>query len=135
MEMSHSVEGRVPFLDHNLVEAVVKMPVTQKINGMTEKYLLREAAKPVLTNTVYRRQKHPFLAPPVLTQLNGPLFSLMQDTLRSQSFVHVPFYDRKKIVDLMDRLPSMDESSRAAMDPILTMALSFCVLQSRLQVS
>ena len=64
MEMAHSVEGRVPFLDHHVVELVRDLPVSQKIRGMTEKYVLREAARPVLTATVYGRQKHPFLAPP-----------------------------------------------------------------------
>lgn len=37
MEMAHSIEGRVPFLDHNLVELVVSQPTNQKIRGMTEK--------------------------------------------------------------------------------------------------
>ena len=38
MEMAHSIEGRVPFLDHHLVEVVRSQPVSQKIRGMTEKY-------------------------------------------------------------------------------------------------
>ena len=45
MEMAHSVEGRVPFLDHHVVELLCAMPVRQKIRGMTEKYVLREARK------------------------------------------------------------------------------------------
>src|SRR5262249_49945892 len=52
MEMAHSVEGRVPFLDHHVVELVRDLPVAQKIRGMTEKYVLREAARPVLSATV-----------------------------------------------------------------------------------
>ena len=64
MEMAHSVEGRVPFLDHHVVEVIRSQPVNQKIRGMTEKYVLREAARDVITDTVYRRQKHPFLSPP-----------------------------------------------------------------------
>ena len=63
MEMAHSVEGRVPFLDHHVVE-LRSHAGAQKIRGMTEKYVLREAARPVLTETVYGRQKHPFLTPP-----------------------------------------------------------------------
>ena len=61
MEMAHSVEGRVPFLDHHVVELCRDLPVRQKIRGMIEKYVLREAARPVLTATVYGRHKHPFL--------------------------------------------------------------------------
>ena len=64
MEMAHSIEGRVPFLDHHVVEVIRSQPVSQKIHGMTEKYVLREAVRDVITDTVYRRQKHPFLSPP-----------------------------------------------------------------------
>ncbi len=64
MEMAHSVEGRVPFLDHKVVEVLCAQPVHQKIHGMTEKYVLREAVRDVITETVYNRQKHPFLSPP-----------------------------------------------------------------------
>jgi asparagine synthetase B (glutamine-hydrolysing) len=42
MEMAHSIEGRVPFLDHKLVEVIRSQPVNQKIRGMTKKYVLRE---------------------------------------------------------------------------------------------
>jgi hypothetical protein len=38
-----------------------------KIRGATEKYLLREAAKPVITEKVYRREKHPFHTPLMTT--------------------------------------------------------------------
>lgn len=64
MEMAHSIEGRVPFLDHKVVETVARQPITQKVCGMTEKFVLREAMKDVITDTVYRRQKHLFLNPP-----------------------------------------------------------------------
>src|SRR5262249_53413717 len=60
MEMAHSVEGRVPFLDHHVVEVIQAQPVAMKIRGLTEKFALREAARDVITDTVYKRQKHPF---------------------------------------------------------------------------
>ena len=71
VEMAHSVEGRTPFLDHKLAEAVAKMPVAMKINGMTEKHVLREAARPYLPAAVYGRRKQPFLAP---AEAGGALF-------------------------------------------------------------
>lgn len=64
MEMAHSIEGRVAFMDHHVAEYLHQVPVSMKIKGMTEKYILREATKDVLTETVYNRQKHPFLSPP-----------------------------------------------------------------------
>jgi asparagine synthase (glutamine-hydrolysing) len=43
MEMAHSVEGRLPFLDHRVVEVARDLPISQKIRGITEKFMLREA--------------------------------------------------------------------------------------------
>jgi asparagine synthase (glutamine-hydrolysing) len=64
MEMAHSVEGRVPFLDHHVAEYVAGLPIRHKIRGMREKHVLREAVRDVVTPEVYNRQKHPFAAPP-----------------------------------------------------------------------
>ena len=105
MEMAHSVEGRLPFLDHHVVEAVAKMPVSVKINGMTEKWVLREAARPVITDTVYRRQKHPFMSPPSTVQQDGKLYTMLQDTLRSSLLDGPGIYDRAKVVQDARRDP------------------------------
>jgi asparagine synthase (glutamine-hydrolysing) len=131
MEMAHSIEGRVPFLDHHVVECVCRAPVSLKIRGVTEKYLLREAAKPVITDTVYRRQKHPFLAPPVTMLPSEPFYRMLQDTLRGATLASVPFYDQKKVVALLDRLPTMSETDLIGWDPILMSVLSACVIQKR----
>ena len=131
MEMGHSVEGRVPFLDHHVVEVVRSQPVTQKINGMTEKYVLREAVRDVVTDTVYRRQKHPFLSPPATLNPQGKLHAMVQDTLRGKALASVPFFDQKKVVDLLDRLETMDEDSRVANDQVVMILISACILQER----
>ena len=126
MEMAHSVEGRVPFLDHRVVELCRDLPVRQKIRGMIEKHVLREAARPVLTATVYGRHKHPFLAPPAALAREGRLYELMQDTLRGPTLAALPFFDRAKVVALLDALPALDEGSRTASDPALMILLSAC---------
>jgi asparagine synthase (glutamine-hydrolysing) len=131
MEMAHSVEGRVPFLDHHVVECVCRAPVSLKIRGLTEKYLLREAAKPLITETVYRRQKHPFLSPPVTTVPTERFHQMMQDTLRGPVLAWLPFYDQKKVVALLDQLPAMSDSDRVGWDPALMSVLSACVIQER----
>jgi asparagine synthase (glutamine-hydrolysing) len=135
MEMAHSVEGRVPFLDHHVVELICSMPVRQKIRGMTEKYVLRQAARPVITDTVYRRQKHPFLSPPATLNQEGRLSEIMQDTLRGPVMASLPFFDRRKVVDLLDTLPSLDDGARTAIDQMLMLILSACVLQDRFKLA
>jgi asparagine synthase (glutamine-hydrolysing) len=129
MEMAHSIEGRVPFLDHHVAEIAIRTPVHQKIRGTVEKHVLREAAKHVLTDTVYRRQKHPFFAPPATVTPGTRLYQMMQDTLRS-SIGSVPFYDAARVVALLDRLPSMDAAMRSSIDPVIVSMLSIVSLQA-----
>jgi len=135
MEMAHSVEGRVPFLDHHVVEVIRSQPVNQKIRGMTEKYVLREAARDVITDTVYRRQKHPFLSPPATLDPQKRLSVFVQDTLRGPVLGSIPFFDQKKVVDLLDSLDRMDEGSRVANDQVLMTVVSACVLHERFKLA
>jgi asparagine synthase (glutamine-hydrolysing) len=131
MEMAHSVEGRVPFLDHHVVELVRDLPISQKIRGVTEKYVLREAARPVLSATVYARQKHPFLAPPAALAPGDRLYELVQETLRGSVMDSLPFYDQGKVVALLDGLPALGDDARTAFDSVLMILLSACCLHQR----
>jgi asparagine synthase (glutamine-hydrolysing) len=131
MEMAHSIEGRVPFLDHHVVETICRQPVNQKIRGMTEKYVLREAVRDVITDTVYRRQKHPFLSPPATLNPEETFSTYVQDTLRGPVMASIPYFNQKKIVCLLDRLHSMDTGARTASDQILMPLVSMCVLHER----
>jgi len=128
MEMAHSIEGRVPFLDHHVVEVVRSQPVNQKIRGMTEKYVLREAVRDVITDTVYHRQKHPFLAPPATLNPQQRLSSLVQDTLRGNVLAAIPYFDRRKVINLLDRVETMNEDERVVFDQVLMLLVSACVL-------
>jgi asparagine synthase (glutamine-hydrolysing) len=128
MEMGHSIEGRVPFLDHHVVECICRQPVSMKIRGMTEKYVLREASRDVITDAVYRRQKHPFLSPPATLNPDETFNIYVQDTLRGPVLRSMPFFDQRKVVSLLDRLNEMDAGERTAWDQILMPIMSMCVL-------
>ena len=131
IEMAHSIEGRLPILDHKVVELVRNMPVSLKIKGLNEKYALREAARPFITNTIYNRQKHPFLSPPASLNPNEPLYQLTQDKLRSSTMASLPFYNQAAVIQLLDQLPAMSEQQSLRIDPVLMKMLSACVLQER----
>ena len=132
MEMGHSVEGRVPFMDHHVAEYLQNVPVSLKIRGMTEKYILREAVKDVITDTVYRRQKHPFLSPPATHHPDAPLHQLMQDTLRSTVARDVPFLDQRKMIALLDSLPGADIGAATVSDQTLMIAMSYVFMHEGL---
>jgi len=134
MEMAHSIEGRVPFLDHIVVEMARKIPTNIKIKGMTEKYPLREAVRPYITDEVYRRQKHPFLSPPATLKREGRLSQLLRDSVASASFKHQPFFDQQRVMSFIETADNGAYEEKAASDVVLTAILSAHVLQQRFQL-
>jgi asparagine synthase (glutamine-hydrolysing) len=132
MEMAHSIEGRTPFLDHPLVDLVCQMPVSMKVRGMTEKFVLREAAKPFLTDTVYKRQKHPFMAP---FELKGRMRELVDDTLRGPVLGWLPFFDRAKVLHMLDNVPAGGPEVRGPHFATLMVLTSICILHERYKMA
>ena len=63
MSMAASIESRVPFLDHKLVEFAVSLPDAWKLSGLTTKRVLREAMKTVLPASILNRPKMGFPVP------------------------------------------------------------------------
>ncbi len=134
MEMAHSIEGRLPFLDHKVGEFLQRVPLDMKIRGQVEKYLLREATRDVLTETVYRRQKHPFLAPHGSFANGSRLFDLAQDTLRSPAVDSVPFFDAPRVRAVADSLLRATPEERRIAEPRLLFLMSVVFLHQRLGV-
>ena len=63
MAMANGVETRFPFLDHRLVEFAATLPPEMKLKGLTEKHILREAARGLLPSEIGTRPKQPYRAP------------------------------------------------------------------------
>jgi asparagine synthase (glutamine-hydrolysing) len=63
MSMAASIESRVPFLDHHLVEFAAQLPPRMKLRGLTTKWILREAVKPLLPPAILTRRKMGFPVP------------------------------------------------------------------------
>jgi asparagine synthase (glutamine-hydrolysing) len=72
MAMANSIEARYPFLDIGLVEFCRKIPADFKLNGFTEKAILKKAAKSLLPAEIVAREKFGFVAKgsPSLLQAN-----------------------------------------------------------------
>ncbi len=63
MSMAASIESRVPFLDHKLVEFAARLPVKMKLRGLTTKHILREAMRDRLPREILTRRKMGFPVP------------------------------------------------------------------------
>ena len=78
MTMAHGVEARTPFLDHELVEWALRLPLHLKVDRSTGKILLKKIAERYLSAAVVHRPKHPFDVP-VGKWLRGRLRGSMND--------------------------------------------------------
>ena len=63
MSMAASLESRVPFLDHTLVEFTARLPERMKLRRLTTKYILRRSMKGVLPEPILTRRKMGFPVP------------------------------------------------------------------------
>ncbi|KAJ7457818.1 putative asparagine synthase [Mycena latifolia] len=151
-DMASSVESRVAFLDHHLVEYVTHLPPSVKIMPLAgdqprtwhfvEKWILRQAVKPFVTEELYVRKKVPFNPPPsdrpAPTGELLPLQVLLKNRITQANverlgFIHWPFVRDA----LSDYLESPQFPSHGAMDErarLLLTVLSYIVLQERFHV-
>ena len=83
--MANSLETRVPFLDHELVEFAATIPGNFKVKGGVPKYVLRRTLSDSLPRETVNRPKHG-LTVPLAEWCRGQLRELIYDTLTSRSF-------------------------------------------------
>ena len=72
MFFSHSVEGRHPFLDLELLTFVTQIPDKYKLNGANEKYILKKAGQGIVPKEILKRKKFPFQAPGMSSVVSQP---------------------------------------------------------------
>ena len=100
--MSVSIEPRVPFLDHLLVELTMNLPMELKAEGGIAKGLFKEAVRGVLPDDVIDRPKMGFGAP-MVQWLRGDFGAAMRAELLSSRFFERFPANRRAIVDMLDR--------------------------------
>lgn len=82
--MAHSIEGRFPFLDHNLVELAYSIPSHLKMRGREQKYILRRVAEKYIATECLLMKKKGF-GLPLKQWMRGPLKPLVIDSLQKLS--------------------------------------------------
>lgn len=100
--MANSVESRVPFLDHRIVELVTTMPPSLKFKGAEMKYILKRAMKDILPPRIYnRKDKMGFPVPLHLWAKKG-LKSFLKDLLLSSASRNRGIFDPAGLERLID---------------------------------
>jgi len=95
--MAFSVEARVPFLDHRLIEYVFSLPANQRIKNGWTKYVLRNAMRNVLPEEIRtRRDKIGFATPEKKWLIENK--EKINEILKSQSFMRRKYFDQKEVM-------------------------------------
>jgi asparagine synthase (glutamine-hydrolysing) len=100
MSMAASVEGRVPLLDHKVVEFAATLPYRLKLSGLQTKRLLRSAVKGLLDPELLKRPKTAFRVP-MAEWLRGPLSAVVRDTFASRAMRNRGFFEPSALDSLL----------------------------------
>jgi asparagine synthase (glutamine-hydrolysing) len=101
MTMAASVEGRVPFLDHELVEYAFSLPADVKVRGLTRKWQIRQIARKYLPSTIIDRAKVGFRLP--LTQwFRGRLRQMCYDRICATDGLLAQALSRNQLQKVLD---------------------------------
>jgi asparagine synthase (glutamine-hydrolysing) len=86
--MAFSIESRVPFLDHRLVEFAFQLKTNDKVKGTETKYILRKSLHGILPEAIEnRKDKKGFVTPGENKWLRGPLKHLLDIDLDKMDFL------------------------------------------------
>jgi len=129
MSMAASIESRVPFLDHVLVEFTARIPAQYSIKGMAGKFVLKQAVEDLLPKSIIYRQKMGFptpwaywLAGPQLDELERMLLeprTLERGLFRQEAVKQIFTEHRSKVRDHGNkiwRLTNLEVWQRVAID-------------------
>jgi asparagine synthase (glutamine-hydrolysing) len=98
--MACSLEIRAPFLDHELVEFVMRLPPILKLKGLTSKYILKKAMKNRLPDEIIDRPKKGF-GVPIAKWVKGPLRELFGDLLSPDRIEREGFLNPEYVTSLL----------------------------------
>lgn len=104
MLMAHSVEGRFPFLDCDVVELANALPDHYKLRGLDEKHILKRVAADLVPADILERRKQPYRAPDALAFV-GPhvpadVRDMLDDVLSERAVRHAGIFDPGAVAQL-----------------------------------
>lgn len=102
MSMAASIESRVPFLDHRLVELTARLPQRMKLRGLTTKYILRRSMKGLLPEAILSRRKMGFPVP-LGAWFRGPFRRVVEEYATSERAARRGVFDARRVRELVAR--------------------------------
>jgi asparagine synthase (glutamine-hydrolysing) len=104
MLMSHSVEGRFPYLDHRVIEFANSLDPRLKMKVLNEKYLLKRAMRQYLPPSVTQRYKQPYRAPDIAAFFSDRTPDYVYDLLGAETVRRYGYFDAAKVQRLLRKI-------------------------------
>ncbi len=121
--MAHSIEARVPFLDHRLVEFTMSIPPNLKTpDNKTTKYILKNAIKDILPNDIIHRKKQGFWAP-VNEWLRHGWYNYARDKVLNSPINKHEIFNTDEIIRMFDMHHSGKRNYGIKLFSLLTLSL------------
>jgi len=106
--MAHSLEIRLPFLDHNLIEFAFRVPPRLKNNGLRDKIIERKIAAKLLPRKVTQRRKNPFFLPMEFFFEHPQIRGLIAETLNEAQVRKRGYFDSTYVKALLEKMETRE---------------------------
>ncbi len=124
--MAASLEARVPFLDHTLVEWTMRLPPQFKLRGRTTKWLLRQAFQDMLPQRTLQKPKHGF-AVPTDPWFRGSLYPWVRQVLLDQRTIQRGLFQPQALETIL----TAHQTGRETNDALIWLLLNLELWQRR----
>lgn len=101
MTMANSIEARVPYLDHTLIEFAMNIPPHLKIKNGVEKYILRRASEDLLPKATLIRKKHGFTVP-INDWITKSLETMISNTLSESAIKKRNYFRYNRVKHIIE---------------------------------
>jgi asparagine synthase (glutamine-hydrolysing) len=123
MLMGHSVEGRFPFLDADVVALANSLPADFKLRGLDEKHVLKRAARGLVPESVLRRKKQPYRAPDALSFVGPSAPAWAADLMTEQALADSAVFEPRLAGQLWRKCQGQGQAGDAQFSNADNMAL------------
>jgi asparagine synthase (glutamine-hydrolysing) len=120
--MACSLEVRVPYLDHELVELAARIPAELKLRRFTRKYILKRALEPLLPRSIIHRKKAGFSAP-LRAWLRRDFAPMVDEMLSPERVKGRGYFDPVEVRRIIDANNSGQEDNALKIFQLLTLEL------------
>jgi asparagine synthase (glutamine-hydrolysing) len=124
MLMAHSVEGRFPFLDSDVVDFCDSLPALYKLPGLNEKSILKRVARELVPEPILRRPKQPYRGPDAVSFVVPNIPEYVADAFSETQLKQAGLFDPLAVRRLFDKCVStlLKDSRLAVLSNVDNMA-------------